>query len=478
MTLVDNKKINIMSLDLFTAFNSEHLWLKFSPRDLAKAQEISESCSLNGGRHQAMLNALSSLCLLKWLKITYQEVNDIKLELDNYNLSTMWEFVNGTPIVINNNSTRLILLPQESDDLTELNISQEWVDIPRFRGDYFLPVQINLENGWLRFWGFITYEDIKNSGIYDDTFYQYILSEYLVEGDINLLFIFEKYALSSKAKYQPLPILSDSEKNHLLLQLRQVNSLTVRHHCNFIQWAAIFSDDVYRQHLYQQYQPISLGAWLHHNFNQAYTQGWQHFRDLAQSLELVNDFPSLPPNGIVMRSGEINLQYIYELHDEQQLKFAAQRLSILSPDSIYKHQALQALNYIMNKSHDDETRWNAAEGIWRLEPNNPNAGLWCGKRINLGVDVNGFSLALVIGLLPKSDTENSIFFRLYGINDSYTLPPNLKVNIMDENTHIFKQLVARVGDRLLQYKFWGKKGEYFWIQINCGTTNLSEGFII
>lgn len=467
-----------MSLDLFTAFNSEHLWLKFSPEDLAKAKEICQESSPNSSQHQKLLNALSSSCLLQWLKLLDLHNNNSNLEVDNFNLLTMWEFVNGTPILINNNSTRLVLLPQESDDLTEFNIPQEWVDIPRFRGDYFLPVQINLETGWLRFWGFSTYENIKKHSIYDDTFAEYILPENLIEGDLNLLFLFEKYALSPKPEYQPLPILSNQEKNNLLSQLDQVNSLTVRHRLNFVQWAALFSDDTYRQHLYQQRQPISLGDWLHHNFNQAYAQGWQHLRDLVDSLDLISDSPSFSPNGIVMRSGEINLQYIYQIQDEQQLKIAAQRLSVLPPDSIHKHQAIQALNYIMKKSHDDETRWNAAEGIWRLEPTNPNAGLWCGKRINFGVDVGGFSLALVIGLLPKSDNENSIFFRLYGINDSHTLPSNLKVNIMDENTQIFKQLEARDGDRLLQYKFWGKKGEYFWIQISFGTSQLSEAFVI
>ncbi|MBL1210763.1 DUF1822 family protein [Geminocystis sp. GBBB08] len=466
-----------MSLDLFTAFNPEHLWLKFSPEDLAKTQEISEKCSPNG-QHQALLNALSSLCLLKWLKVTYQDSNNFKLEFDNDNLLTMWEFVNGTPILINNNSTRLILFPQESTDLTEFNIPQEWVDIPHFRGDYFLPVQINLDSGWLRFWGFATYENIKQNSIYDDIFLQYIFPQDLVEEDLNLLFLFEKYGLSFKPEYQPLPILSNQEKNNLLSQLNQANSLTLRHRLNFVQWAGIFGDETYRQLLYQQYQPIRLGEWLHHNFNQAYNQGWQHLQDLVDTLSLVTNSSSLSSNGIVMRSGEINLQYIYQLQDEQQLKIAAQRLSILPPNSIHKNQALQALDYIMTKCRDDETRWNAAEGIWRLEPSNPNAGLWCGKKINLGIDMGGFSLALVIGLLPKSENKNSIFFRLYAINDYDTLPSNLKVNIMDENTQIFKQLEAQEGDRLLQYKFWGTKGEYFWIQISCGTNQLSETFMI
>lgn len=467
--------ISPMSLDLFTAFNNDNLWLKFSDEEKAKAIDISHKCSPNGGRNQCFLNALVSICFVKWLKITFFEQKITELPEDT--LITLWEFVNGTILVIND-KCRLIVLPEEIDDLSEFYISQEWVDIPEFRGDYFLPVQVNLDNGWLRFWGFVTYEDVKNMGIYEPNFSQYILPEQVVEGDLNLLFLFEKYGLSSQPEYQPLPILSTEEKNHLLNKALSFNSLAIRHRLSFVEWASLFRDDSCRQYLYQQYQPLSLGAWLQHNFHQTYAKGWQHLRDLKDSLELISDSPSLVTNGIVMRSGEINLQYIYQLQDEQQLKIVAQRLSVVPTNTINKEQVVEALNYIINKSHDDETRWNAAEGIWRLEPNNPNAGLWCGKRLNLGVEMGGFSLALVIGLLPKSATENSIFLRVYAINDAYTLPPDLKVNIIDNQAQIFKTLVARNNDRLLQYKFWGKKGEYFWVQINLGLTQLSEAFII
>ena len=464
-----------MSLDLFTTLNPENLWLKFSDEDKIEAEIISQKCSPNGGKHQGFLNALVNLCFIKWLKITFTEVNYSPLDA-NY-LATMWEFVNGTPLLIEE-ETRLILLPEETEDFSQFLIPQEWVDIPCFRGNYFLPIQVNLEIGWLKFEGFITYDEVKEWATYDRPFANYIISESFLERDLNLLFLYEKYDLSSIPEYQALPILSTEEKNNLLTKLSNLDSLTIRHRVNFIQWAGLFSDDNYRQSLYQHYQPLSLGDWLLHNFIHSYQKGWQHLQDFSDSLNLINGNGATVTNGVVMRSGEINLQYIYQLQDEQQLKMAAQKLSVVAKDNTNKHQVLEALNYIMNKSHDDETRWNAAEGIWRLEPNNPNAGLWCGKRVDFGVDVGGFSLTLVIGLLPKSVDENSIFLRVYGADEFYTLPCNLQVNIMDQHTQIFKQLVAREGDQLLQYKFWGKKGEFFWVQINMGTSQLSEAFVI
>lgn len=469
--------INIMSLDLFTAFNSEDLWLKFSPQDEKIALEKAKNFASVNEQNRACINYLASNCLLKFLKITYPDlISEIDLEFHEHNLYSIWQFVNGTPILFQNNSLisrRLILLPEESQDLSEFNIPQEWIDIPQFRGDYFLPVQVNLDTRWLRFVGFNTYNHIKQYAIYNQNFAYYTLSENFLEKDLNLLFLYEKYQLFTTPEYEALPQFSNAEKNQFMESLGEVESSRVRHHLSFIYWASLFVDQSYRLSLYKKYQPVSLGAWLEHNFYQAYSQGWQNLTDLVDSLNFITS-----PSGIMMRSGQINLEQIYQIHDEKQLKVAAQKLSVLPINSVHKNQVLQALNYIMSQSHDDETRWHAAEGIWRLEPNHPNAGLWCGKRINLGLEMGDLSLALVFGILPKSDSQNSLFFRLYATNNNHILPSNLTVKIMNEETEVFKELVAREGDRILQYKFWGNKGEFFWIQINYLSNQISEAFII
>lgn len=475
-------KINLiktMSLDLFTAFNSEDLWLKFSKKEQKLALDKAKSFASVTEQNRAFINYLASHCFLKFLRMTYSDlVNEIDLELDELNLYSIWQFVNGTPILIKDNCHRLILLPEESEDLSEFNISQEWVDIRQWRGDYFLPVQVNLETGWLRFCGFLTLDHIKKYGVYNHNFAYYTLAENFLQKDLNLLFLYEKYDLFNEVEYQPLPQFSHGEKNQFMEQLNGVESYRVRHHLNFVHWAALFVDQSYRLSLYQKYQPIRLGAWLEHNFYQAYSQGWQNLTDLVDNFNFLSSPSVMSNNGIIMRSGQINLEQIYKIHDETQLKVAAQKLSVVPTDSVHKNQVLQALNYIMSQSHDDETRWHAAEGIWRLEPNNPNAGLWCGKRLNLGIDMGDISLALVIGVLPKSETQNSIFFRLYTTNNHHVLPSNLTVKILNDNTDVFKELVARGSDRLLQYKFWGNKGEFFWVQINYNSNHLSEAFVI
>lgn len=471
--------INAMSLDLFTAFNSEDLWLNFSSQEEELALAKAKSFTSVNEQNSVFLNYLVSHCFLKFVKMTYGDLGiNVNLEFDELNLDSVWQFVNGTPIVINNNSRRLILLPEECEDLSEFVIPQEWVDIPELCGDYFLPVQVNWETKWLRFYGFATHKCVKTYGFYESNFYNYVLWEHFLERDISLLFFYEKYQLFNQVESEVLPEFSDAEKCQFMESLKGVDSSRVRHHLDFVSWASLFVDKSCRISLYQKYQPIRLGAWLEHNFCQAYSQGWQHLTDLGDSFLMITSPSLMSGNGIIMCSGQINLEQIYKIHDEQQLKVAAQRLSVLPTNSVYKNQVLQALNYIMSQSRDDETRWHAAEGIWRLEPNNPNAGLWCGKRVSFGVDMGDLSLALVIGVLPKSDTQNSIFFRLYGTNNHPVLPANLTVKILNDEAEVFKELVAREGDRLLQYKFWGNKGEFFWVQINYLSNQLSEAFVI
>ncbi|HIK36981.1 MAG TPA: DUF1822 family protein [Geminocystis sp. M7585_C2015_104] len=96
----------------------------------------------------------------------------------------------------------------------------------------------------------------------------------------------------------------------------------------------------------------------------------------------------------------------------------------------------------------------------------------------MGVELGGLSLTIVMGILSKSANQNSIFLRLYPTDKSSRLPAGLILRILDGNTEVFKELIAREGDILLQYKFWGNKGEVFWIQIQYQSSQLAEAFII
>lgn len=72
-------------------------------------------------------------------------------------LSSIWEVVNGTAIGIG--ETRIVLIP-EAMDTDEYEVQAEWVDIPSWAADYYLAVQVNSEDCWLRIWGYTTHKKL------------------------------------------------------------------------------------------------------------------------------------------------------------------------------------------------------------------------------------------------------------------------------------------------------------------------------
>ena len=76
-----------------------------------------------------------------------------------------WELVNGTAITIED--SRLLLVPSEAEDLSELRVPQEWIDIPALRADYYLAVQVNVDAGYIRIWAYTTHQQLKNNGCFD-----------------------------------------------------------------------------------------------------------------------------------------------------------------------------------------------------------------------------------------------------------------------------------------------------------------------
>lgn len=78
-------------------------------------------------------------------------------------LPSFWEFVSGTAISID--GTRFVLVPSQAMDLGEMRVAQEWVDIPSFVGDYYLAVQVEPDDGYVRIWGYCTHEQIKTQEV-------------------------------------------------------------------------------------------------------------------------------------------------------------------------------------------------------------------------------------------------------------------------------------------------------------------------
>ena len=151
---------------------STHLWLEIPQTTQQKAWEQSQSFSTPNRCWNAYLNRLVLEIFLPWLRAEYAP--DAKISPNLAALPSFWEVVNGTTIKCQD--MRLVLIPSDAIDLSELRIPQEWVDISSWVADYYLAVQVNPEENWMRIWGYTTHVQLKKQATYDSRDRSYCLN--------------------------------------------------------------------------------------------------------------------------------------------------------------------------------------------------------------------------------------------------------------------------------------------------------------
>ncbi|MEO1558633.1 MAG: DUF1822 family protein, partial [Cyanobacteria bacterium J06632_19] len=139
-------------------------WLfEIKPNIQANLWEQSQGYTTPSSRWLAYINQVCLHGFLNWVETEYA------LEANVWNSSSnfpaFWEFVNGTAVLLN--QRRVVLIPTESIDDSELEVPQEWVDIPSFAADFYLAVQVTPDGDWVRFWGYATHQELKTLADYD-----------------------------------------------------------------------------------------------------------------------------------------------------------------------------------------------------------------------------------------------------------------------------------------------------------------------
>lgn len=72
-----------------------------------------------------------------------------------------WQQVNGSALLFKRSQKTVIIIPNDTIDSAEMVVSDYWVDSRKPCGDYFFSIQINPEQGWLKFWGYTTCRTLK-----------------------------------------------------------------------------------------------------------------------------------------------------------------------------------------------------------------------------------------------------------------------------------------------------------------------------
>lgn len=100
------------------------------------------------------------------------------------------------------------------------------------------------------------------------------------------------------------------------------------------------------------------------------------------------------------------------------------------------------------------------------------------KLIDLGMQLAGHSVALVVELRPESPQKTGILLQLHPTGNQLYLPPLLQLIVLDELGAIFLEAKARRADNYIQLQFSGSVGERFSVKVALGEVSITEHFVI
>jgi hypothetical protein len=476
---------------------SDQVWLQISANDWQTASLSVQNASNQFAKYNAGLNRLVANKLMPW----FQEEYDVEAKLwpSAEELPTIWEFVNGTALMLDN--TRVAIVPSENIDIEELRVPQEWIDIPDWVANYYIAVQVNREDNWLRVWGYATHEQLKTNGDYDPFTQTYALERADVIEDLEVMWVARSLCPNETVKVHPLPSLLSHQVKSLLSQLSQPFPYSPRLEVEFSQWAALLSDSSTRKQLYELRSPHSKVAEVATSITAAFekslkkllvrlsdlkekvvTGEWQTIDQFIASVnqaELAWQFrqsdrdvisPSLRPETI-----HDLIDQIYHSTNEHQRKQAAERLADVRDQ---KEEVIEALVYLIRDTDNEETRWTAAESLWAIDPGNPVADIRMIK--DLGMLLLNYPVALMAAMLEKANQKIAVLLRVYPLRNQRYLPSGLQLNVLDEKGNQVPQLEAeaREQDDYIQLKFTGDRLEQFSVRVALGEAEIIEYFVI
>ncbi|KAM3098594.1 DUF1822 family protein [Phormidesmis sp. 146-35] len=191
---------------------------------------------------------LNTLCLNSLLADLQEDIVPQALQVRSD--ASIWEFVNGAVLTVG--ETRIVLIPDDKSNVSEFCIPQEWVDIENWAADYYLAVQLNLEAGWLRVWGYATHRQIRNGASYEATSRTYCLEGEDLISDLNVMWVAQELCPPQKPDVQALPNLAPSQIEPLLEKLSHATAYSPRLQRPFLEWASILASEEHRQELYRR----------------------------------------------------------------------------------------------------------------------------------------------------------------------------------------------------------------------------------
>ena len=295
-----------------TEIYPKQVFLEITPEDLEAASPNNSDYSYDVARHHALINRLLLNCFTNWLRKEAPIEEEFNIWPNVEDLPSIWEFVNGTALTIGH--TRLALIPQETIDTDEFSVPQEWVDIPNWLADYYLGVQVNLEQRWLRIWGFISHKTLKQKAEYDPVLRNYLVPGELLIEDLTVMWVARQFQETERAEVSALPELFGHEFDRISEVLGKPRGYSPRllvtnsepiddSEVAFPKWGALMSKHNLRQQLYSKLCSDHHDAQINSD---------------RERLEKLLDVNWLEPEKILVSSGRIRRANANQLSKKEQ----------------------------------------------------------------------------------------------------------------------------------------------------------------
>ncbi|QDL07449.1 hypothetical protein DP113_05600 [Brasilonema octagenarum UFV-E1] len=407
-------------------------WLEISPTIQVQSWQQSQVYATSSSRWCAYINQICLHAFLDW--ISTEDFPSASVWHSFPGTPAFWEFVNGTAILLDRR--RVVLIPSEAIDDSELEVPQEWVDIPSWAADYYLAVQVKPDGEWVRIWGYTTHTELKSLAHYDSVDRTYCIDARHLTKDLNAFSLSYQFCREEqmKAAVASLPQLSTQQAENLVQRLGNSSVTFSRLGVPFTTWGSLLEDEHWRQRLYQQ--RFTLSAVVSASARQG--------ERVASPQEIGQQSQSSQVQVNLSRW----LEGIYDNAWESIETFFASNSSSL------------AFNFRSSTGLD-------LSSIKRA------------KLIDLGIEIESQKVVLLVALIPESSQQVSIRVQLHPANGESYLPVNMKLALLLESGEIIQEVQARVQDNYIQLKrFDGEVGECFSIQVALDSCQITENFVI
>jgi Protein of unknown function (DUF1822) len=447
-----------------------------------------------------------------WIDITDLEISLAKAELNRYWSDKISKYLTDLGLVVKSVfpsegiyksfiseaidgfalsifGVKVVFVPSHDLDLAGFEIQQEWIDLSNWAADYYVPIQVDCEHHYLHLWGFISHRSIQKTATLDRTLRSYEISGSDLIEDLQVLWMScelasDRELTSDRGKIPALAPLSTSVVNTSIARLRAHSSLfSPRLILPFEQWGAIVNEPEYLSQYLNLVPAITkIANWFRDRISTSdaiLDRGWLTIEQIIDRPQLLPGYyqtRARPDNLEISVNGSYSEREIYRVVNNFYANQSSNQKVEIPPDL---GSPSLLLIYLIQHTNDETLRWQAAEYLWKIAPDN-NKNLH--RRIkDIGLVMKGHKLGLMVAAIPLLDGTYAILNRIYPIGtDENCLPPNVRLNLLSESGDRLYQVESRatVVDSYIQLYFTASIGDLFNICVAMNDASITESFVI